>query len=73
MLNEQGEKVYWAMTHAEGFCRDIFNYYKSTGEVRPGCDVDAVVKEMKPWYDNYCFSADAFFTQSKVFNSDMVI
>lgn len=28
---------------------DIFNYYKSTGEVRPDCDVDAVVNEMKPW------------------------
>ena len=127
VLNEQGEKVYWAMTHAEGFYRDIFkkfkgtferifitgvspvtlddvtsgfnigwhistkpefnqmlgfstedvynifNYYKSTGEVRPDCDVEAVVKEMKPWYDNYCFSKDAFFTQSKVFNCDMVI
>ena len=28
---------------------------------------------MKPWYDNYCFSEDALHTQSKVFNSDMVI
>ena len=127
VLNEQGEKVYWAMTHAEGFyrdifkkfkgtferifitgvspvtlddvtsgfnigwhistkpefnqmlgfstddVRDIFNYYKSTGEVRPDCDVEAVVNEMKPWYDNYCFSKDAFYTQSKVFNCDMVI
>ena len=127
VLNEQGEKVYWAMTHAEGFYRDIFkkfkgsferifitgvspvtlddvtsgfnigwhistkpefnqmlgfstedvhdmfNYYKSTGEVRPDCDVDAVINEIKPWYDNYCFSEDAFYTQSKVFNCDMVI
>ena len=127
VLNEQGEKVYWAMTHAEGFYRDIFkkfkgsferifitgvspvtlddvtsgfnigwhistkpefnqmlgfstedvydlfNYYKSTGEIRQDCDVEAVVKEMKPWYDNYCFSEDAFLTQSKVFNCDMVI
>lgn len=24
VLNEKGEKVYWAMTHAEGFYRDIF-------------------------------------------------
>ena len=127
VLNEQGEKVYWAMTHAEVGYRDIFkkfkgsferifitgvspvtlddvtsgfnigwhistkpefnqmlgfstedvydlfNYYKSTGEIRQDCDVDAVVKEMKPWYDNYCFSEDAFLTQSKVFNCDMVI
>ena len=127
VLNEQGEKVYWAMTHAEGFYRDIFkkfkgsferifitgvspvtlddvtsgfnigwhistkpefnqmlgfstedvcnffNYYKSTGEIRQDCDVDAVVKEMKPWYDNYCFSKNALETQSRVFNCDMVI
>ena len=127
VLNEQGEKVYWAMTHAEGFYRDIFkkfkgsferifitgvspvtlddvtsgfnigwhistkpefnqmlgfstedvhdifNYYKHTGELPANCDVEAVVDEMKPWYDNYCFSKDAFDTQSKVFNCDMVI
>ena len=127
VLNEQGEKVYWAMTHAEGFYRDIFkkfkgsferifitgvspvtlddvtsgfnigwhistkpefnqmlgfstedvynlfSYYKSTGEIRQDCDVDSVVKEMKPWYDNYCFSKNALETQSKVFNCGMVI
>ena len=28
---------------------------------------------MKPWYDNYCFSEEALETQSRVFNSDMVI
>lgn len=28
---------------------------------------------MKPWYDNYCFSADALKTQSRVFNCDMVL
>ena len=126
VLNEKGEDVYRAMTHAEGFYRDIFkkfkgsferifitgvspvtlddvtsgfnigwhistkpefnqmlgfstedvyeifNYYKAMGKIRQDCDVDAVVKEMKPWYDNYCFSEDAFFTQSKVFNCDMV-
>ena len=32
-----------------------------------------MIDEMKPWYDNYCFSEDALHTQSKVFNSDMVI
>lgn len=32
-----------------------------------------MIDEMKPWYDNYCFSEDTLHTQSKVFNSDMVI
>ena len=127
VLNEQGEKVYWAMTHAEGFYRDIFkkfkgnferifitgvspvmlddvtsgfnigwhistkpefnqmlgfsmedvhdlfNYYKKKGEIPADRDINAIVNEMKPWYDNYCFSKSALETQSKVFNCDMVI
>ena len=127
VLNEQGEKVYWAMTHAEGFYRDIFkkfkgnferifitgvspvtlddvtsgfnigwhistkeefnqmlgfstedvydmfNYYKNKGDIPADRDIDAIVNEMKPWYDNYCFSEDALHTQSRVFNCDMVI
>ena len=126
VLNEQGEKVYWAMTHAEGFYRDIFkkfkgsferifitgvspvtlddvtsgfnigwhistklefnqmlgfstedvyqlfNYYKANGKISQDSDIDAIVNEMKPWYDNYCFSKDALQSQSKMFNCDMV-
>ena len=127
VLNEHGEAVYEALTHAEGFYRDIFKkfkgtfsrifmtgvcpvtlddltsgfnigwhistkpafnqmlgfstedvremfeYFKSTGRVRPDCDVASVIANMKPWYDNYCFSEDALLTQSKVFNCDMVL
>ncbi len=126
VLNEKGEHIYWAMTHAEGFYRDIFkkfkgsferifitgvspvtlddvtsgfnigwhistkpefnqmlgfstedvyeafNYYKKAGKLSADLDVDKVVNEMKPWYDNYCFSKDALEKQSKVFNCDMV-
>ena len=32
VLNEQGEEVYWAMTHAEGFYRDIFKKFKGNFE-----------------------------------------
>ena len=127
VLNEQGESVYWAITHAEGFYRDIFkkfkgsferifitgvspvtlddvtsgfnigwhistkeefnqmlgfstedvremfNYYKEAGQIKPEADIEAIIEEMKPWYDNYCFSKDALETQSKVFNCDMVL
>ena len=127
VLNEQGEDVYWAITHAEGFYRDIFkkfkgsfdrifitgvspvtlddvtsgfnigwhistkpefnqmlgfstedvhalfSYYKASGAIRPDCDIEAVIDEMKPWYDNYCFAKDALHTQSHVFNCDMVL
>ena len=127
VLNEQGEDVYWSITHAEGFYRDIFkkfkgsfdrifitgvspvtlddvtsgfnigwhistkpefnqmlgfstedvhalfSYYKASGAIRPDCDIEAVIDEMKPWYDNYCFAKDALHTQSRVFNCDMVL
>ena len=127
VLNEQGEDVYWAITHAEGFyrdifkkfkgtfdrifitgvspvtlddvtsgfnigwhistkeefnqmlgfstedVRDIFTYYKEHGQIRPDADIEAIIEEMKPWYDNYCFAKGALNTQSKVFNCDMVL
>ena len=127
VLNEQRENVYWAITHADGFYRDVFKkfkgmferifitgvspvtlddvtsgfnigwhistkpefnqmlgfsmeevrkmfaYYKEVGGIPAASDIEAMIDEMKPWYDNYCFSEDALHTQSKVFNSDMVI
>ena len=127
ILNERGEKVYHAITHADGFYRDVFKkfkgmferifitgvspvtlddvtsgfnigwhistkpefnqmlgfsmeevrkmfaYYKEVGGIPAASDIEAMIDEMKPWYDNYCFSEDALHTQSKVFNSDMVI
>ena len=127
VLNEQGENVYWAITHADGFYRDVFKkfkgmferifitgvspvtlddvtsgfnigwhistkpefnqmlgfsmeevrkmfaYYKEVGGIPATSDIEAMIDEMKPWYDNYCFSKNALETQSKVFNCDMVI
>ena len=32
MLNEQGEKVYWAITHVDGFYRDVFKKFKGMFE-----------------------------------------
>lgn len=127
VLNEQGEKVYWAITHADGFYRDVFKkfkgmferifitgvspvtlddvtsgfnigwhistkpefnqmlgfsleevrkmfaYYKEVGGIPTTSDIEVMIDEMKPWYDNYCFSEDALKNQSKVFNCHMVI
>lgn len=127
VLNEHGERVYRALTHASGFYREIFKvfkgmfsrifmtgvspvtlddltsgfnigwhistkpafnqmlgfstedvremieYYKRTGKLSQSCDTDAIIRDMKPWYDNYCFSTSALDTQSKVFNCDMVL
>ena len=127
VLNEQGEDVYWAITHAEGFYRDIFKkfkgsferifitgvspvtlddvtsgfnigwhistraefnqmlgfstedvrgmfaYYQQAGQIPADRDIDGIISEMKPWYDNYCFAKDALKTQGRVFNCDMVL
>lgn len=127
VLNEHGEKVYRALTHAIGFYREIFKvfkgmfsrifmtgvspvtlddltsgfnigwhistkpsfnqmlgfstedvremieYYKTSGKIQADYDTDTIIGNIKPWYDNYCFSADALLTQSKVFNCDMVL
>lgn len=127
VLNEHGEKVYRALTHASGFYREIFKvfkgmfsrifmtgvspvtlddltsgfnigwhistkpsfnqmlgfstedvremieYYKTSGKIQADYDTDTIIGNIKPWYDNYCFSADVLLTQSKVFNCDMVL
>lgn len=127
VLNEQGEAVYHAITHASGFYRDffklfkgmferifltgvspvtlddltsgfnigwnlsthpaldkmlgfstedvteMFKYYKSVGMLPADSDINAMIEEMKPWYDNYCFAEEALEDGNKVFNCDMVL
>ena len=127
VLNEEGEAMYHAITHANGFYRDffklfkgmferifltgvspvtlddltsgfniswnvsmipeldkmlgfstedvreMFTYYKEVGMLPAGCDIEAMIEEMKPWYDNYCFSKECLEDGNRVFNSDMVL
>jgi hypothetical protein len=124
VLNEQGEAVYHALTHATGFYRDVFKkfkgnfdrilmmgvspvtmddvtsgynialnltmdarfnmmlgfsetdvrqmirYYQSVGALQ--ADEEALIAEMKPWYDGYCFSLDGIDSDPRMFNCDMV-
>lgn len=124
VLNEEGEGVYHAITHASGFYREVFKkfkgmferifmigvspvtlddlssgfnigwnisteplfnmmlgfsetdvrailqYYKDAGEHNG--DVDTMISEMKPWYDNYCFAEESLECDPKMFNCDMV-
>lgn len=127
ILNERGENVYHAITHADGFYRDIFKkfkgnferifmmgvspvtlddvtsgfnigwnisikpefdemlgfsttdvvemftYYKEHGSIPVDSDIDAIVNDMKPWYDNYCFAEEALKKKTRMFNCDMVL
>lgn len=51
--------------------REMFRYYKEVGQLSG--DIDAMIAEMKPWYDNYCFAEESLDRDPKMFNSDMVL
>ena len=51
--------------------REIIEYYRGEGKLA-GLDTEEIIAEMAPWYDNYCFSEDAFSSHDQVFNSYMV-
>ena len=127
VLNEKGEEVYHAITHASGFYRDVFKkfkgmferifmtgvspvtlddltsgfnigwhlsmnpkfdkmlgfstedvramllYYKEVGMLPAESDVEVMLTEMKPWYDNCCFAKECLKQDARVFNCDMVL
>lgn len=53
--------------------REMFKYYKEAGLLPDNCDTEAMIEEMKPWYDNYCFAKECLKDGNRVFNSDMVL
>ena len=55
---------------SEDDVREMFNYYKDAGWLKG--DVETMIEEMKPWYDNYCFAEEGL-DESRMFNSDMVL
>lgn len=125
VLNEKGNEIYHAITHASGFYRDAFKnykgmfdrifmigvspvtlddlssgynigwnistnplfnqmlgfseedvrtmlrYYQEAGQLQG--DIEEMIQEMKPWYDNYCFARQSLKSDPKMFNCDMVL
>ena len=53
--------------------RQMFTYYKEVGQLPADCDIEAMITEMKPWYDNYCFAKECLENDVRVFNCDMVL
>ena len=51
--------------------RTMIGYYQAEGVLPPGIAADRLLDEMRPWYDNYCFSEESL--DEHVFNSDMVL
>lgn len=53
--------------------REMFQYYKDAGQLPESADIEAMIMEMKPWYDNYCFAEESLERDPKMFNCDMVL
>lgn len=51
--------------------RTMFLYYQEAGQLQG--DVEEMIQELKPWYDNYCFTRQSLNSDSKMFNCDMVL
>ena len=57
---------------SESDAREMFLYYKGVGKLRPDADIDTMLTEMKPWYNNYCF-AEECMDEERLYNCDMVL
>ena len=53
--------------------RAMLLYYKEAGMLPAESDVEAIITEMEPWYDNYCFAKECLKREARVFNCDMVL
>ena len=58
------------MGFSESEVREMFCYYQNH-EMLTG-NIDAMITEMKPWYDNYCF-ARMSLNDDRIFNCDMTL
>ena len=54
----------------ESEVRELFSYYQQNNMLTG--DIEAMIAEMKPWYNNYCF-ARAALNKERVFNCDMTL
>lgn len=50
--------------------REMFHYYRQN-DMLTG-DIDTMIAEMKPWYNNYCFARMAL-DSDRVFNCDLIL
>ena len=64
--------------------REMIGYYQEAGLIPTSKDkngitkdgedrIDEIIAEMKPWYDNYCFSEDCHGIDPSMYNSNMVL
>ena len=51
--------------------RAMMHYYGEAGQLTG--DIEEMIQEMKPWYNNYCFAKECLKRDPKMFNCDMVL
>lgn len=56
------------MGFSETEVRKMFQYYQKNGMLQG--DIEEMITEMKPWYNNYCFAGDSL-DDPRLFNCDM--
>ena len=65
---------YWfnnLLGFSETDVREMIRYYQEVGRITK--PEDEIIAEMKPWYDNYCFSKECYGVEPCMYNSNMVI
>lgn len=65
---------YWfnnLLGFSETDVREMIRYYQEVGRITK--PEDEIIAEMKPWYDNYCFSEECYGVEPCMYNSNMVI
>ena len=68
----QDPQFNYMLGFSESDVREMFLYYKDAGKLRPNADIEAMLTEMKPWYNNYCF-AEECMDDERLYNCDMVL
>lgn len=58
------------MGFSESDVREMFCYYHQNNMLTG--DIEAMITEMKPWYDNYCFTRMSL-KDDRIFNCDMTL
>ena len=57
---------------SEGDVRTMFRYFQDNGKLRADADIEMMLEEMKPWYNNYCFAKQCL-DKEHIYNCDMVL
>ena len=68
----QDPRFNYMLGFSESDVRTMFRYYQEHGKLHPDADIEAMLVEMKPWYNNYCF-ARKYIDDERLYNCDMVL